>query len=75
MTNIIRCDCGFVAREANEEEARKDAVIHINQFHPDFELQFSDVCWLIETEDPSPDLTVPMGSGINDEFVEATFLY
>ena len=77
MTNVIRCDCGFVAREATAEEAKREAELHLLQSHPDLELNFSDACQPIEEQNPYPDelRLPPMGSGISGDYVEAAFLY
>ncbi len=48
MTKVIRCDCGFVAREPTIGEVNRAAETHLRQSHPETDLELNEACSLIE---------------------------
>ncbi len=50
MTNMIRCGCGYVAREADRGEALKAAELHLKDFHPEIEQGVEQACQIASTE-------------------------
>lgn len=51
MTKMIRCDCGFVARDTSVEELNKAAELHLKESHPETDLKLTEACWTVENEE------------------------
>lgn len=50
MTNMIRCECGYIARESSREDVLKAARTHLKGFHPEITEDTEKICRVVSEE-------------------------